>query len=86
MNSTITARSETLQNIFVIQQCREELKVLVCSLFLAKNDRGDFNLRGVYGAVIVVPLAQSDRFITIHVGTFLCYTVWFAGVPVTVAR
>ena len=74
----------TLQNSFVIWQRKNEK--LVLSLFLAKNDRGDFSVRvALADAGKVIPLASGGSF-TIHVGTFLCYIIRFASGPVTVAR
>ena len=74
----------TLHNFFVIWQCKSE--ILVLSLFLAKNDRGVFGGRvALAGAGPVIPLAFGGS-LSIHLTTFLCYTIRFASVPVTVAR
>jgi len=58
--------------------------MLLLSCFLAKNDRGDFSVRVGYGAEQVIPVAFGGTF-TIHVATFLCYTIRFASGPVIVA-
>ena len=59
--------------------------MLVFSLFLAKNDRGVFGIRvALESTEQVIPLAFGGS-LKIHASTFLCYTIRFARVPVTVA-